>query len=65
MGVTIARDPGGSLLRVFIDYELPRGRTRWLGWLLGGVYARWCVNQMVTGAVAHFGSGRGATGAVA
>ena len=63
MGLAIARDPGGSRLRVFIDYELPSRRgTRWLGHLLGGVYARWCVNQMVEGVVTHFRADRSATG---
>lgn len=46
-----------SLLRVFIDYELPhQGFARWLGRLFGKTYARWCVERMVNDAVAHFRS---------
>ena len=56
MGVHIAPENGGSRLQVFIDYDLPTGwATYWLGRLFGGVYARWCVRQMLTGASAHFG----------
>lgn len=52
MGVQVTPEPGGSRLRVFIDYRLPDGRvTRWLGWLFGRLYARWCVDQMLTGVV--------------
>lgn len=40
----------GSRLRVFIDYELPNGwLTYWLGLLFGGLYAKWCVKQMLAG----------------
>jgi hypothetical protein len=52
MGVLITPERGGSRLRVFIDYRLPDGPvTYWLGWLFGGLYARWCVDQMLTGVV--------------
>ena len=52
MGVQITPERGGSRLRVFIDYRLPDGPvTYWLGWLFGGLYARWCVDQMLTGVV--------------
>jgi hypothetical protein len=45
-------------LRVFIDYELPAGlMTRWLGRLLGPVYAKWCTEQMVADAVKFFAAG--------
>jgi hypothetical protein len=48
-----------SVLRVFIDYELPdSGLSRWLGKLLGSWYARWCTNQMLTDAVAAFAPAR-------
>ena len=58
MGVSIAGEAYRSNLRVFIDYELPSGLgTYWLGWLFGGVYARWCVNQMLEGAVTYFRAG--------
>ena len=52
MGAQITPERGGSRLRVFIDYQLPDGPvTRWLGWLFGRLYARWCVEQMLTGVV--------------
>jgi hypothetical protein len=55
MGIAIAAHGNKSRLRVFIDYELPGGlATYWLGWLFSGLYARWCVNQMVKGVAAHF-----------
>ena len=45
----------GSLLRVFIDYDLPhRGLSRWLGKAFGKTYARWCTERMASDAVAHF-----------
>jgi hypothetical protein len=52
MGVQITPERGGSRLRVFIDYQLPDDPvTYWLGWLFGGLYARWCAAQMLTGVV--------------
>jgi hypothetical protein len=55
MGVHVAPAIGGSRLRVFIDYDLPDGPvTRWLGRLFGGLYARWCVDQMLAGTAEHF-----------
>jgi len=48
MGFEINAENGGSKLRVFIDYELPTTpSTRWLGYLFGGIYAKWCVRQMI------------------
>lgn len=37
-----------SLLRVSIDYEMP-DKNVWLGKLFGGIYAKWCVGQMIEG----------------
>ena len=55
MGVEITPQGAACALRVFIDYELPAGSiTRWLGRLFGSFYARWCVQQMLTGAAAQF-----------
>jgi len=55
MGFGTARGARGSLLRVFIDYELPRGViARFLGRLLGPIYARWCVRSMIAEARTHF-----------
>jgi hypothetical protein len=57
LGFTLSPSGNRSLLRVFIDYELPRqGFARWLGKLFGKTYARWCVEQMTNDAAAHLGS---------
>jgi hypothetical protein len=57
MGFEIAPREAGSHVSVFIDYALPEGAlTRWLGYFLGGYYARWCTRQMVGDAVRHFAS---------
>jgi hypothetical protein len=55
MGFQITSDTDASCLRVFIDYDLPAGwATYWLGRLLGGVYANWCVAQMLPAPSRHF-----------
>ena len=55
MGLEVKPQNGGSNLRAFIDYELPTTlSTRWLGYLFGGIYARWCIRQMIQGAREHF-----------
>ncbi|OGE82944.1 MAG: hypothetical protein A2846_02175 [Candidatus Doudnabacteria bacterium RIFCSPHIGHO2_01_FULL_49_9] len=55
MGLEISSENEGSRLRIFIDYELPTGvSTRWLGYLFGGIYAKWCVRQMVRGVCEQF-----------
>jgi hypothetical protein len=57
MGIQIVPEGAGSRLRVFIDYDLPRHwATKWLGVVFGGFYAKWCVNQMLTGTAQHFQS---------
>ena len=57
MGFDIRPSKGGSDVRVFIDYDLPSGLfTRWLGRLFGDWYAKWCVDQMLNGAVEAFDS---------
>ncbi|CAN7378904.1 SRPBCC family protein [Pararhizobium sp. LjRoot235] len=56
MGFELTAEPGGTTLRVFIEYERPvDGFPRLMGILLGGTYARWCTRQMVTDAQKHFG----------
>lgn len=35
-----------SLLRVSLKYDLPSNNS-WLGRLFGGLYAKWCVRQMI------------------
>jgi len=51
MGVEVDAENSGSRLRVFINYERPAAlTTRWVGYLFGGIYAKWCVRQMIRGA---------------
>lgn len=55
MGLETNAENGGTKLKVFINYELPKSRsTRWLGYLFSGIYAKWCVQQMLNDARAHF-----------
>lgn len=57
LGFALSPNGERSLLRVFIDYELPRrGLASWLGKLFGKTYARWCVQRMADDAVGHFGT---------
>ena len=58
MGFEVTPRGSESLLRVFIDYALPRPwPERWLGRLLGSTYAHWCTERMVNDAVKDFSSG--------
>ncbi len=55
MGFAVTPQENGALLRVYIDYALPeRAPARWLGYLLGRYYARWCTRRMVRDTVKHF-----------
>lgn len=46
-----------SEFRVFIDYDLSStAPPRWLGFLFGDYYARWCTKQMADDAAWHFAS---------
>jgi hypothetical protein len=55
MGIRITPEAGGSRVRVFINYELPKGwATYWLGRLFGRFYAKWCVDQMLVGVARAF-----------
>jgi Polyketide cyclase / dehydrase and lipid transport len=55
MGVEITPVRDGSRMRVFIDYELPKGWVNsWLGFLFGRFYAKWCIDRMLEGAVEKF-----------
>ncbi len=47
-----------SRLRIFIDYDLPMTNV-WLGQLFSGVYAKWCVQQMIKGVRNHFDQMKG------
>ena len=56
LGFELSPKARGSMLRVFIDYDLPpRGLARWLGRFLARSYAHWCVHRMVGDAVGRFG----------
>lgn len=55
LGFELAPDGRASRARIFIDYALPdKAPARWLGVLLGGVYARWCTSRMAKDAARHF-----------
>ena len=55
LGFDITEVDNSSELRVFIDYDLPAASSlRWLGLILGKMYAKWCVHQMVNDARTHF-----------
>ena len=55
MGFEITPQGNGSVLRVYIDYAKPEDPPgRWLGFIIGGYYARWCAQRMVRDAVKHF-----------
>ena len=53
MGIEIKPQNTNSLLRVFIDYDLPTTNI-WLGQLFSGFYAKWCVRQMIKEAHDYF-----------
>ncbi len=55
MGFELSPVVIGTRLRVWLDYSLPTGFAgRWLGKLLGPVYADWCVTRMARDAVKFF-----------
>lgn len=48
LGFDIKPMQTSSEMKVYIKYELPNSiKTRWLGYLFGDLYAKWCVNQMI------------------
>ena len=53
MGIEITPRNGIADLRVFIDYDPPQ-TNKWLGYLFGKAYARWCIRQMLYGIRDHF-----------
>lgn len=56
LGFEVKSQNDASQLKVYIDYNLPKSfKTRWLGFLFGGIYAKWCVHQMLNGVKDHFG----------
>jgi hypothetical protein len=55
MGFEIQGEGSGAKLRVWIDYDLPRGGAgALLGLALAPLYVRWCVGRMADAAVRHF-----------
>jgi carbon monoxide dehydrogenase subunit G len=54
MSVELLPYNGQSRLRVSIDYEMPQGIKKLLGYLLAKPYAKWCVRQMVSGVKSKF-----------
>jgi hypothetical protein len=54
MGFDIAPSGNGAELKVWIEYELPRGPLGWLALPLAVLYARWCVTRMAGDAARHF-----------
>lgn len=55
LGFEIKPESSGSLLRVYINYDLPKSaKTYWLGVLFGKMYAKWCVRQMIDSTRSHF-----------
>lgn len=58
MGFELSPAATGARLRVWIDYSPPAGFAgRWLGRLLGQVYADWCVTRMARDATNFFNKG--------
>ncbi len=53
MALSVVPDGNSSVLRVSIDYKLPK-RNQWMGRLFGSMYATWCVRQMTDGVRKHF-----------
>ncbi len=55
MSFEISSDGNTSKFKVSIDYELPKSLGgSLLGSIFGGTYAKWCVQQMLTGTQSHF-----------
>lgn len=55
LGFDITDENNASKLCIFIDYDLPeKSASRWLGYLLGKMYAKWCVRKMLNSAREHF-----------
>ncbi len=55
LGFNIELENSNSRFTVYIDYGLPQSvGARILGHLFGGMYAKWCVRQMLNGVAEHF-----------
>lgn len=55
MGFDLSQQENISKLRVYIDYNLPpSGLGKVFGLILGDLYAKWCVTQMLNDTKKHF-----------
>lgn len=55
LGFEISSEDNNSKLRIYIDYNLPKSALlHFAGLVFGGVYAKWCVRQMINGVGSHF-----------
>jgi len=55
LGFEIKPEKGNSKIKVYIDYDLPESfSAHLLGYLFGGIYAKWCVRQMINGVKENF-----------
>ena len=58
LGFELRENGPATLLRVFINYNLPKtGIGRWIGPLFGKTYAQWCTEKMAADAVTQFRQG--------
>lgn len=59
LGFELLPKDNGSEFRVYIDYNLPPSFPgKFLGLALGGMYAKWCVHQMISGVETRFGENK-------
>ncbi len=62
LGFELTPNGNASTLHVYIDYDYPpKPPARWLGYLFGKMYARWCTERMAKDAAAHFNSSSAAS----
>lgn len=55
LGFEIKPEKEYSIMKVYIDYDLPKPFfTKLLGLLFGDIYAKWCVKQMINRVSSHF-----------
>ncbi len=55
MGIEINKVNNGSKVKLFIDYQLPKSFfIRPISYLLGPLYANWCLQQMLNSIMNHF-----------
>ena len=55
LGLEIASDKNYSILKIYIDYNLPKGfATKLLGLVFADFYAKWCVHQMLQDTAHNF-----------